>query len=104
MRPEAPPSFREREGLVCDGRRWTFREFNSRLNRLANLLLNHNVQKGEQLANLFLNSTEVIAHCEGKIASFKKPRSVSFLEALPRNAAGKALKRNLVSPADPDPP
>lgn len=42
-----------------------------------------------------LKEEEVMAYCEGKIASFKKPRSVSFLGALPRSAAGKVLKREL---------
>ena len=42
-----------------------------------------------------LKEEEVMAYCEGKIASFKKPRSVSFLGALPRSAAGKVLKGEL---------
>lgn len=42
-----------------------------------------------------LTEEEVIAHCAGKLASYKKPRKVAFVEALPRNAAGKVLKRVL---------
>jgi acyl-CoA synthetase (AMP-forming)/AMP-acid ligase II len=38
---------------------------------------------------------EVLTFCEGKLASFKHPRSVVFAEQLPRNAAGKVLKRIL---------
>jgi acyl-CoA synthetase (AMP-forming)/AMP-acid ligase II len=38
---------------------------------------------------------DVLTFCEGKLASFKHPRSVVFAEQLPRNAAGKVLKRVL---------
>jgi acyl-CoA synthetase (AMP-forming)/AMP-acid ligase II len=38
---------------------------------------------------------DVLAFCEGKLASFKTPRTVLFAEQLPRNAAGKVLKRVL---------
>jgi acyl-coenzyme A synthetase/AMP-(fatty) acid ligase len=33
-----------------------------------------------------------------KLAGFKRPRSVDFVEALPRNASGKLLKRTLREP------
>lgn len=35
---------------------------------------------------------ELIEHCKAGLASYKKPKSVSFLEALPKNASGKTLK------------
>lgn len=38
---------------------------------------------------------EIMAFCDGKLARFKHPRSVDFVEQLPRNAAGKVLKRAL---------
>jgi acyl-CoA synthetase (AMP-forming)/AMP-acid ligase II len=38
---------------------------------------------------------EIIDYCRGKIASFKKPKSVSFVKRLPRSSAGKVLKRVL---------
>lgn len=37
----------------------------------------------------------VIAHCLANLAKFKVPQSVEFIEALPRNATGKVLKRVL---------
>ena len=37
----------------------------------------------------------LIAFCEGKLARYKIPRSVRFVDALPRTAAGKVLKREL---------
>jgi long-chain acyl-CoA synthetase len=46
-------------------------------------------------AGLQPTEQEVVAFCEGKLASFKHPRSVVFAEQLPRNAAGKVLKRIL---------
>ena len=42
-----------------------------------------------------LSAQEVIDYCRGKIASYKKPRYVEFVEALPRNPTGKVLKTTL---------
>jgi fatty-acyl-CoA synthase len=42
-----------------------------------------------------LTEEEVIEFCQGKLARYKIPKSVSFAEALPRTAAGKVLKRTL---------
>ncbi|MCX4767449.1 acyl-CoA synthetase [Streptomyces sp. NBC_01275] len=38
---------------------------------------------------------ELIAHAREKLASFKAPKRVVFVDALPRNASGKILKREL---------
>jgi acyl-CoA synthetase (AMP-forming)/AMP-acid ligase II len=38
---------------------------------------------------------ELIQHCRGRLASFKKPREVIFVTELPKNATGKILKREL---------
>jgi fatty-acyl-CoA synthase len=45
---------------------------------------------GEQLTE-----KEVIDFCKQYLASYKKPKSVDFMDALPRNAMGKVLKREL---------
>ncbi|MGD8623951.1 MAG: long-chain fatty acid--CoA ligase [Anaerolineae bacterium] len=42
-----------------------------------------------------LDEAEVIAFCQGKLARYKIPKSVVFVAALPRTAAGKVLKREL---------
>jgi fatty-acyl-CoA synthase len=42
-----------------------------------------------------LEEGDVIRHCLGKLAKFKVPQSVAFVEVLPRNATGKVLKREL---------
>ena len=42
-----------------------------------------------------LSAAEVIAHCQAGIARYKVPRSVVFLDKLPRNAAGKVVKGDL---------
>ena len=39
-----------------------------------------------------MTEKEVIAFCKERLASYKKPRVVQFIEALPRNTAGKVLK------------
>jgi acyl-CoA synthetase (AMP-forming)/AMP-acid ligase II len=38
---------------------------------------------------------ELIAFCKDNIASYKKPKSVDFVEALPKNNYGKIVKRDL---------
>jgi len=38
---------------------------------------------------------ELIAFCKKQIASYKAPKSVEFVDALPKNPAGKILKREL---------
>jgi acyl-CoA synthetase (AMP-forming)/AMP-acid ligase II len=42
-----------------------------------------------------LSETTLIEWSREKLAGFKRPRSVDFVEALPRNASGKLLKRTL---------
>jgi len=42
-----------------------------------------------------LTGQEVIDYCKSRIAGFKKPKSVEFVDKLPRSAAGKVLKRIL---------
>ncbi len=37
----------------------------------------------------------IIAHCKTRLAGYKQPRSVVFLEEMPRNATGKVLKNVL---------
>jgi acyl-CoA synthetase (AMP-forming)/AMP-acid ligase II len=41
---------------------------------------------------------ELIAFCAERLAGYKKPRSVDFVDELPRDAAGKLLKRRLREP------
>jgi acyl-CoA synthetase (AMP-forming)/AMP-acid ligase II len=38
---------------------------------------------------------ELISFCKDNIASFKKPKSVDFVDELPKNNYGKILKREL---------
>jgi len=42
-----------------------------------------------------ITEAEIFAHCSNNLARFKCPRQVSFVEALPRNAAGKIHKPTL---------
>ncbi|MFO1079107.1 MAG: AMP-binding protein [Reyranellaceae bacterium] len=41
------------------------------------------------------SADEIIEFCDGRLARYKRPRSVEFLEILPRNAMGKVLRREL---------
>ncbi len=45
-----------------------------------------------------LESDEVIAYARTQIAGFKCPKRVAFIPALPRNASGKILRRELRAP------
>ena len=38
---------------------------------------------------------DIINYCEGKLAGFKKPKTVEFIDKLPRNLTGKILKKDL---------
>ncbi len=42
-----------------------------------------------------LTEADVLAHCRGKLARFKQPKAVRFVDEIPRNPAGKILKRIL---------
>ena len=42
-----------------------------------------------------LSEADVIAFCEGKLARYKMPVDVKFVDVIPRNPSGKALKRDL---------
>ena len=42
-----------------------------------------------------LSKEKIMEHCIKNLAKFKIPRVVEFMDALPRNATGKVLKRAL---------
>ncbi len=42
-----------------------------------------------------VEGAHLIAFCRERIASYKKPRHVVFIDVLPKNASGKVLKREL---------
>ena len=42
-----------------------------------------------------IDEKSVLSHCDGKLARFKMPTAVRFIDVIPRNASGKALKRDL---------
>ena len=59
----------------------------------------HDVEWGESVKAIVvpkpgeeLTEKEIIDFCKGHLASFKKPKSVDFIDVLPRNAMGKVLK------------
>jgi acyl-CoA synthetase (AMP-forming)/AMP-acid ligase II len=43
----------------------------------------------------WVNEEQIIEFCRDRLAGFKRPRSVVFVEELPRNVMGKVLKRDL---------
>jgi long-chain acyl-CoA synthetase len=44
------------------------------------------------------SAEELIEFCKGRIANYKRPKSVDFATTLPRNLTGKVLKRELRKP------
>ena len=42
-----------------------------------------------------MKDDDVVNYCKEKLASFKKPKFVEFLDALPKNSMGKILKEDL---------
>ncbi len=42
-----------------------------------------------------LTAEDVLSECQAKLAKFKQPAKVEFIDAIPRNPTGKALKRIL---------
>jgi len=48
------------------------------------------VKKGETATE-----EEIMEHCREQLASFKRPRSVVFVDSLPRNPMGKLIKREI---------
>jgi long-chain acyl-CoA synthetase len=44
------------------------------------------------------NEADILNFSRQRIAAFKVPKSVDFVDALPRNASGKVLKRELKEP------
>ncbi len=42
-----------------------------------------------------VDEDSVLQHCDGKLARFKQPKGAVFVEMIPRNASGKALKFQL---------
>jgi acyl-CoA synthetase (AMP-forming)/AMP-acid ligase II len=45
-----------------------------------------------------VSADEIIMHCREKIASYKRPRAVTFLDALPKLPNGKVEKFKLRAP------
>jgi acyl-CoA synthetase (AMP-forming)/AMP-acid ligase II len=43
-----------------------------------------------------VTADELINFCKGRIARYKTPKSVEFVDSLPKNPSGKILKRELI--------
>ncbi len=48
--------------------------------------------------NYQLTEAGIIEYCAGRLAGYKKPKKVVFVEGLPKNAAGKVMKHVLREP------
>ena len=42
-----------------------------------------------------LSEADILKFCDGKLARFKLPKGVVFVDEIPRNPSGKVLKRVL---------
>ena len=52
--------FPDRTALIYEDKRFTYREFNERSNRIAQALLSFGLQKGDRVATLLFNSPELV--------------------------------------------
>jgi long-chain acyl-CoA synthetase len=48
-----------------------------------------------KMPNATLTAEELIAFCRKELTGYKIPKHVSFIEALPKTAVGKILRRDL---------
>lgn len=55
-------------------------------------------------AGMRITAEELVDFCRAKLARFKVPRAVAFVDALPRNPSGKVLKRVLRERLSEEPP
>jgi fatty-acyl-CoA synthase len=46
-------------------------------------------------AGATVTADALVEHCRARLAKYKVPKDVTFLDALPRNPSGKVLKREL---------
>mgnify|MGYP001372957863 CR=1 FL=1 len=44
------------------------------------------------------DARELMAFCEGRLAGFKRPRSVDFVPVLPKNGNGKLSRKDVREP------
>ena len=45
-----------------------------------------------------ISAQDLITWCDGRIAGYKKPKTIDFVDTLPRNPTGKVLHRQLREP------
>ena len=45
--------------------------------------------------NVTVTEKELIEYCRGQLASYKRPRSIEFVDELPKNTVGKITKNEL---------
>ena len=100
-----------------EGRQTSFAELDIKTNRVANGLRALGVKPRERIAYLGKNSdiyfelllgamkpgrtasaTDIVNFTRERIAGYKTPKSVDFIDALPRNPSGKILRRHLRDP------
>ena len=42
-----------------------------------------------------MTSEQILAHCEGFLTNYKRPKSVVFINEVPKSPVGKVLRREL---------
>ena len=72
----------DKTAIIFGDKRYTYRTFNERVNRLANALLNHNVQKGDKVAYLLNNCSEFaeVSFALSKIGALSVPLNFRLKE------------------------
>ncbi|MEE6175084.1 AMP-binding enzyme [Mycobacterium sp. 050134] len=91
----AADRFGDAEAVVDGPLRRIFTELVGRIRCAAGAFAELGVGKAFVVAKDAVGAEELIAWCRERMAGFKVPRSVKFLEALPLNATGKVVKDRL---------
>ena len=48
------------------------------------------------VANNQITEEKILGHCQNRLAAYKIPRRIQFVNELPRNSSGKILKSKIV--------
>ena len=91
-RAKASGSYKEEEAKPDDETKEEYRKIAERRVRPDVSIIAAYVVRGPGSA---IGENDVLEHAASRLAAYKRPKQVIFLDALPRSASGKLLRRQL---------
>jgi acyl-CoA synthetase (AMP-forming)/AMP-acid ligase II len=85
--------FPDKTAIVHGDRRIAYRDFADETTRLAHGLRASGIAPGDRVA--YLGEQELIDHCRARIARYKAPKAIEFIDELPKTSTGKVQKFEL---------